>query len=362
MRLHSNIVRNVCAVTIALITPAARGDESPKAATTVHGFVDTYYAWNDNEPSSHENFVPGTGTTAKRANEFNLNLAAVEIVREAKPVGFHFSFVAGNGSEIVHAGEPQGTAIGRDVYRRIYQASIVYKASPGLTFEAGIFPSHIGFESFYSKDNWNYTRGWLGEFSPYYQAGVHASYRFNDQWSGEVHVLNGWQIIGENNDAKAIGGRIAYAGDRLTTSFNTFDGPELPNDNTHWRHFGDLIAQYKFTPAFTVGGSIDRGHQDLPDHASANWLGIGVLAHYVRSERRAFAFRLERFNDPENGISGAPQKLTEATLTYEYRPAADLILKIEGRRDHSTAPVFASGKTGSSHDQTIVVIGAVVTF
>ena len=345
-----------------LIPFAVYADDPPRAATTIHGFVDTYYAWNDNEPAAHENFVPGTGTKAKRANEFNLNLAAVEIVRDAQPVGFHLSFVAGNGAEIVHAGEPQGTAIGRDVYRHIYQASILYKASDRLTFEGGIFPSHIGFEGFYSKDNWNYTRGWLGEFSPYYQTGVHATWRFNDHWSGELHILNGWQIIGENNDAKAIGVKIAYAGDRLSTSLNTFDGPELPNDNSHWRHFGDLIAQYKVTPVFTAGGSIDRGRQSFPDQASANWLGIGVFGRYTQSERRALAVRVERFNDSENGISGTPQKLTEATLTLEYRPAADLILKIEGRRDHSTAPVFAKGKSGSSRNQTIAVIGAVVTF
>jgi hypothetical protein len=42
---------------------------------------------------------------------------------------------------------------------------------------------------------WNYTPGWLGEFSPYYQTGIHASYRFNDHWSGELLVLKGWQLI-----------------------------------------------------------------------------------------------------------------------------------------------------------------------
>lgn len=258
-----NLVLYLSAIILLLVTIAARADE-PQKPITIHGFVDGYYAWNDNNPASHENFEPGTGTTAKRANEMNLNLAAVDIVRDAQPVGFHLSFVAGSGADIVHAGEPQGSAVGRDVYRNIYQASILYKASDRLTIEAGIFPSHIGFEGFYSKDNWNYTRSWLGEFSPYYQTGGHAGYRFNDHWSGELHLLNGWQIIGENNDAKAIGGKIAYSDDRLSASFNTFDGPELPNDNAHWRHFGNLIALFKATPALSIGGSFDRGHQELP--------------------------------------------------------------------------------------------------
>jgi len=71
---------------------------------------------------------------------------------------------------------------------------------------------------------------------------------------------------------------------------------------------------------------------------------------------------VERFADPGNGISGTPQTLTEATVTYEYKPAGNLILKFEGRRDHSTASVFTRGTNGSSRNETIAVIGAVATF
>jgi len=331
---------------------AANADETP---VTFHGFVDGVYAWNTNEPHSHDSFVPGTGTSAKHANQFDLNLAEIEIARDAQPLGFHLSLVEGSGEEVVHSADPHP-------YRHVYQASILYKSSDRLTFEAGIFPSHIGFEGFYSKDNWNYTRGWLGEFSPYYQTGVHATVRFNDHWSGEIHVLNGWQIVGENNDAKAIGAKIAYSNDRLSTSLNTFDGPELPNDNKDWRHFGDLIATYKATKTLTLGGSLDRGRQAFPDRAAANWLGIAAYARYTLDDKRAIAVRFERFSDPHNGITGAPQKLDEATLTYEHRPVSNLILKLEARRDRSTAPVFTKGESGTSRDETIVVASAVATF
>ena len=349
------------AIAFILGAIAARADE-PAKPITVHGFIDGYYAWNANDPASHENFVPGTGSTAKRADEFNLNLAAVEIVRDAQPVGFHLSLVAGNGSDVIHAGEPRDGAIGPNVYRYIYQASILYKASDRLTFEAGIFPSHIGFEGFFSKDNWSYTRGWLAEFSPYYQTGIHAAYQFSAHWSGDVHLLNGWQIIGDNNDAKALGVKIAYTSDRLSASLNTFDGPELPNDNRDWRHFGDLIATFKATPSLSIGGSLDRGRQELPGDRAANWLGVAGYGRYALGKQRALAVRVERFADPGNGISGTPQTLTEATVTYEYKPAGNLILKFEGRRDHSTASVFTRGTNGSSRNETIVVIGAVATF
>jgi len=332
----------VCVLAL-LIAAVVRADDAVK----IHGFIDAYYAWNGNDPASHESFVAGTGSTAKRANEFNLNLAEVEVTRDAQPVGFHLSLIAGSGADVIHASEPQG-------YRFIYQASILYKPSDHLTLEAGIYPSHIGFEGFFSKDNWSYTRGWLAEFSPYYQTGIRANYAFTTHWSGEIHVLNGWQNIADNNDARAIGGKIAYANGRLTASLNTFDGPELAGDDNHWRHFGDLIATFNATPSLSVGGSLDRGRQE-----AANWFGIAAYGRYAFDKRRAVAVRVERFSDPENGITGTPQKLAEATLTYEYRPVPNLILKVEGRRDHSTAPVFNSG---SARDETIVVIGAVATF
>ncbi|HUJ13529.1 MAG TPA: porin [Thermoanaerobaculia bacterium] len=342
------------AILLILVALAARADEPP---VLFHGFLDGYYAWNSNQPANHQNFEPGTGTSAARANEFEINLAAVTIDRDPAPVGFHFSLVAGNGTDIVHAADPA-----RDTFRYIYQASLSYKATNKLTLEGGIYPSHIGFESFYSKDNWNYTRGWLGEFSPYYQAGVKATYAFNDTWSAQIHVLNGWQIIGENNDAKAAGTQIAYSGPRLSASFNTFVGAELPNDNKDLRLFGDLVATYKATPKFSVAGSLDRGRQQLPELADANWLGASLWGRYAFDDRHAVAARVDRFRDPDNAISGAAQTVGSATLTYEFHPANNLIVKTEARRDHSTAAVFAKSHGATAKDENLLIIGVVATF
>ena len=294
----------------------------------VHGFGDGYYAWNGDQPPSHLNFCCASGTTAEHANELTLNLAAIDIAGDAKPFAFHLSAIGGDGAQVV------GT--------HVYRASIAYRANERLTLEGGVYPSHIGFEAFYSKDNWNYTRGWLGELSPYYQTGLKAHYAFDNHWSGELHLLDGWQTIGAKLGSG--GTQIAWSGDRFSASFNTFIGGG--------RRFGDLVALYKTTPKLSLGGSLDRGHQ-----GGADWLGLGAYARYALDERHAVAVRAERFRDPDNGISGAAQTLTEGTVTYEYRPASHLILKLEARRDHSTASVFSG-----SRNETLVVGGAVVTF
>src|SRR5205085_8042269 len=215
------------------------------------GFVDGYYAWNANHPSTDRNFIPGTGTTAARSNTLGLNLVDVEVARDPKPIGFHLSLIAGDGADVVHSGEPH-----RQPYRNLYQASVSYKApvGRGLLLEPGVYPSHLGNEGLFSRDNWDYTRGWIGEFSAYYQTGIKASYVWNDQWSAQLHVVKGWQRMHDNNSAKSIGTQIAYSNARSGIVFNTFIGPELDNDNKHLRLFGDLVATFKASSKLALAG------------------------------------------------------------------------------------------------------------
>lgn len=310
---------------------------------TLHGWIDGYYAWNPAHPEPRLNFFTGIGTTAHRANEFSLNVAAVEIARDPKPVGFHLIVIGGDSADVVHASEPQSH---RRVIHNLFQASVTYTApvGKGLALEAGVYPSHIGFESFFTKDNWNYTRSTLGELGPYYQTGVKASYAWNDHWSGQLHVLRGWQTIGDTNSAPSFGTQLAYNDARLSASFNTFAGPE--------RNLGDVVATWKLTPALSLGGSLDVGEAD-----GARWGGIAGYARYALGDRNALAIRAEQFRDPRAGISGYEQTVSEATLTYEHRPNAHLLFRLEGRRDHSTAPVFRGKQS-----QNLVITSAVASF
>lgn len=326
------------------------------AAISVHGWLDAYFANNSNHPEPRHNFFSGVGTTAHRADRTAFNVGALDIARHAKPVGFHVTLVAGDSADVVHAGEPHSR---RYPVRFVYQASASYNApvGRGLLLEAGLYPSHIGFEGFFTKDNWNYTRSWLGELSPYYQTGIKASYAWSDRWSGQVHVLRGWQLISDNNSAPAFGTQVAYTGPRLSASLNTFIGPELPRHDTHLRRFVDVVATWKATPRITLGTSIDHGRQEYGAAPAANWVGAALYGRYAFSDRHAVAARMERFRDPDAGISGTAQTLTEGTLTYEFRPSPHWAVKIEGRRDHSTAPVFAG-----SNDQTLAIAAAAVHF
>jgi len=336
----------------------------------VHGAVDVYADVNTNGPADHANWFPGVGTSAKRANEASVNLASIELVKDPEPVGFHLWVAAGTGANVVHSGELVGPAAGPDVWQYVQQASVSAKVpvGRGLVIEGGIYPSHIGMEGLASQGNWNYTRSWLGDFSPYYQTGIKFSYAFDDAWSVQLHLLNGWQRIGDNNNGKAIGTQVGWKAGPSTLTFNTFIGPELDNDNGDWRYYGDLVWLLDVTASTKLGLNLDVGMQQRPATDAAYWHGAGLYLRQQLSPKWAAALRVEYYRDAQGLISGTAQTLAEGTLTVEYRPWDILILKLEGRYDHSTASVFNNsdilpdGSLGKVQSQGLIVLGAVAAF
>jgi len=143
---------------------------------TFAGFADLYYAFNDNHRGWRQ-LHPGTGTTAKRANEFAVNLVEFEVSATPEPVGFKIA--VGSGMRPMWSTLRKSPRRDRsDTWENLIQASVMYATHVGGTdLRGGIYPSHIGFEGFLSKDNWNYTRSWMGEFSPYYQTGSRSAIR-----------------------------------------------------------------------------------------------------------------------------------------------------------------------------------------
>jgi hypothetical protein len=239
-----------------------------------------------------------------------------------EPVGFKLSLGFGTATDVVHAAEVRGIAAHPDVWRHVVQASVQWQTrlGRGLLLEAGVYPSHIGMEYFQTKDNWNYTRSWLGELSPYYQAGFKAALPLSDRWSAQLHLLNGWQVIADNNDGKSLGAQLAYNAGSLSVSLNGIVGPELAGNNDDVRAMADLVATYKLSPSFTLGLALDGTREARSDGEGVSWGGVGLYA------------------------------------------------RLEGRHDRSSADVFATDEAAEDgsrlrkRSQFLVLLGATTTF
>ena len=82
---------------VALLLAQAPSAAQEPAGVALHAWADVFYAFNSNRPPDGASFLPGTGTTARRANEFNVNAAAIDVSLDPKPVGFHLTLAFGSG-------------------------------------------------------------------------------------------------------------------------------------------------------------------------------------------------------------------------------------------------------------------------
>ncbi len=332
-------------------------------ACLIGGFVDLYFAWNHAAGTDETSFYPGVGSSAKRANEFAVNLVALEISRAPEPVGFRVVAGAGTEMELLHGGEPQGEAAGPQIWDNLYQASLSYAIDRGreIVLEAGLYPGHIGFESPLPRDNWNYTQSIAGSFTPSYNAGIRTSVGLGKGWRAELHVGNGWQTIGDVNRSKSLGTRLAWDTETVSLAVNTWYGAEIPGNGSDYRRLLDLVALVRPAPGWAFAGESYAGRQERPSGADDRWSAFALWGRWEATERWTISARAERMQDASGTITGLAQTWDEATLTVALRPHPDLVVKLEGRRDRSDAAVFTDHAT-PSRDQQLVVFAAIVTF
>lgn len=363
---------------LVLTAGSAAAEEHWYDRIEVGGFVDVYYAYNTNKPRSQDNFTESAGSTAKKSNQFSLNMAVLEITT-VDPVIVHLALGFGTGIEVIAKDEPSGDFIGPSVWKYVQEAYVGYRIplGRGITVEAGILPSHVGLESLQSRQDWNYTRSWLAESSPYYQAGVRVTYPFTDRLSVQLHYLNGWAIVGEDNNWKTFGSQVLYRSDRLSCAFNTLIGPEQPNEHSTWRFLFDGWLSWNATRRWQLALNADYAFEQLPAAAPAEWYGSAVYTRVAVWRTLAVAGRLEVFHDGLGApadvprvLTGVEQTLLEATLTVEARLAPEhLILKVEGRYDQSDHDVFETHELSmltqepvAGRRQGLIVLGAAATF
>jgi hypothetical protein len=120
----------------------------------------------------------------------------------------NFALMTGSYANANLAAEPE-------VLKNIFEANAGVKISSkkNVWIDAGIFASHIGFESAIGRDCWTLTRSMLADNSPYYESGVKFSYTSdNGEWFVSGLFLNGWQRIQrvEANNTPAVGHQLTW--------------------------------------------------------------------------------------------------------------------------------------------------------
>lgn len=315
------------------------GAQTPDTASVVFsGYAETYYAYDFNQPANHDR--PGFLYNHNRHNEFNVNLAFLKAAYAAKGIRANLALMTGTYANANLAAEP-------GVLKNIYEANVGIRISPKLWADAGIFSSHIGFESAISKDCWTLTRGILAENSPYYESGAKLTFAPNNQWTLTALVLNGWQRIRrvDGNSTPAFGTQVTYKpGSSTTLNYSTFVGSDKPDSVRLMRVFHNLYGIFQVSKHFGLTAGFDIGtEQKVKGRSGINvWYTPVLIGKYTISDRCAVAARVEYYSD-EGGVIIAPDfKTTGYSLNFDYAPRSNAVFRIEGRLLQGKNAVFAT--------------------
>lgn len=368
----------LCAL-LSVVVPTASRAQSAAGDTTIKvtwgAFVDTYYAWDFQRPVTNDrSFAGGVLFTTQpaRHNEFNVNLAFIEAKLDGQRVRGRFALQAGTSVQSNYSGEPaHGQVNGPSLARHIQEAVVGAKLTDKVWIDGGIFFSHMGMESWASRDNPTYTRSLVAEYSPYYQSGAKITWTATPKLTAQLDVVNGWQNISENNSGKGAGIRLDYTPVSNTTlSYYNFISQEAGTRLRTFNGVGGKVVKGRAT----LVGQVDVGTQDKSDGANgtASWYGFTAIARTQLSPTVAMSARLERFDDKHQVIVGtgsvddvanAAFRSNGASVGLDWSPQSRFMWRTELRGFQNDKPVFPDGSRAVlSKRDAVLVTSLALTF
>jgi hypothetical protein len=326
-----------------------------KPELTISGFVDVFYVYDYNKPSGSErqDFL----YNHNRHNEFNLNLGIVKLGLNHSKYRGNLALLTGTYANDNYAGEPT-------VLQHIFEANVGISLNQknNIWLDAGIIPSHIGFESAISMDNWTLTRSLLAENSPYFLSGAKLTFNPTPKWEIAALILNGWQRIQrlEGNSLPSFGTQVNFSPTETTTlNWSTFIGTDDPDFTRRMRYFNNVYGQFQLTEKLGLITGFDFGvQQSIKGSSNYNfWLSPVIIGQFSINESWKAAIRAEYYQDqtgiiiPTNTANGF--QTSSLSLNLDYSPTPAIYCRIEGRWMKSEDAIFET-KTNPSTNNFII--------
>jgi hypothetical protein len=344
--------------------PAAKSTNWRFAGVDWSGFLDGYYSFNDNHPSSSANHQTNDlYNFDDKTDQFDLEAAKITFNRDPAPVGVHADFLFGRTNELMHPGTTK-----YDPYT-LEQAYVSAKPpkTHGAEIDFGQFVTSAGAEVIEAKDNWNYSRSVLFAWAiPYYHFGLRTSLPATKTWTAGVQLVNGWNNVVNNEGGPTAGLTSVYAKPKYTWSLNFYTGPEKAAGVGEYRNLIDTTVLVTPSSKFNAYINYDFGNNTTSAStsqgvttpaSSAHWQGVALAAREQFTGKDAFAGRWELFNDNEGFSTGTAQTVKEGTATLEHKWTDRFIARLEYRHDWSDQNFFHKGDNSLVNAQSTLTVG-----
>lgn len=318
----------------------------------ISGIVDVYYMYDFNQPKTEyrQNFF----YNYNRHNEINLNFGSIKISAQHSKYRANFALLAGTYASDNYANEP-------DLLKNVFEANagISLSRKNNLWLDAGVFASHMGFESAIATDNWTLTRSILAENSPYYLSGAKLTYTPFTNVEIAALVCNGWQHIQKinGNSLPSFGTQLkVLPNEKITLNWSTFLGTDDPDSIRRLRYFNNFYGQFQLSKKFGLIAGLDIGMQQKAKSSAIYdvWFSPVIIGQLCINQNWRTAIRAEYYQDqsgviiPTGTVNGF--KTTGLSLNFDYLPAPNLICRVEGRWLNSIDEIFETKTTPTNND------------
>lgn len=321
------------------------------------GYVDVYYVYDFNNPQS--NYRQPFLYNYNRHNEFNLNLGFIKVSALHQKYRANIALQTGTYANDNYANEP-------GLLRNIFEANVGLSLNKknNLWLDAGIFASHIGFESAIAHDNWTMTRSLLAENSPYYLSGAKLTYTPNSKVELTALVCNGWQHIQKikGNSLPSFGTQLkVMPTEKITVNWSTFIGTDDPDTARRMRYFNNFYGQFQLSEKFGLIAGFDIGTQQRTQNSSVYdfWFSPVFIGQFTLNHNWKTSLRAEYYQDetgiiiPTGTVNGF--KTTGLSINLDYSPIQNVLCRMEGRWLHSQDNIFETKTTPTNNN---FIIGA----
>ncbi len=289
--------------------------------------IDLYYAYDTDKDKLLREF----SSVSPHRDEFRLNLARVGIEYDNKiargNVAFHYGDIV---KECWQTDHPY-----------LQQANVGIEVYDNLWIDAGYFLTFIGEESLPYESSFS-SFALPSHYQPFYESGIRVSYDYKNLIGGAVYIINGFNLIEDNNKNKTVGLQLYYQPkEYLKFIYNTLVGNEMPSSEAgKLRVFNDFIISFGPLKNFEASLLFDitmQENSNLTDSASTaySYGTIAILRYHITPKFKTM-LRGEYYQDL-NGIlsgiisEGMGMKGNGITLGFEYTPIEKAYLRFESR-------------------------------
>lgn len=317
--------------------------EVEKGEFTFSGYSDVNYFHNLNRPLSGSN--AGTSGFARafdqKEGQFQLGLVQTKMTYTYKKSMVVADLVFGPHADLGNYGNVSGP-LGSTTSLAIKQAYFSVAASNKLTFIAGQFATHIGYEVIDAPMNYNYSLSNLFNNGPFYHIGVKAEYLLHEKAMLMLGVVNNWDNLYDNNRFKTVISQLKFMPSKKATFYlNYIGGNEITRNNFNsadslnsFKQMLDVVVNYQLNDRLYFGLNATAGAFNQKGLGMANWGGVAFYSNCVFTPKFSAGFRAEYLDNTQGIQYIGNTQVQSYTITAKFALFNDhLVLKPEVRFD-----------------------------